>query len=75
MRFGHIVAIPDYGGGPLLEIEPPDGGDTLLLPFTRAIVPVVDLAAARVVVVQPAEVSGEDTPPDEPVPRRRSSPE
>jgi len=68
VRIGHIVAVPDYGGGPLLEIELPDGGDTLLLPFTRTIVPVVDLAAARVVVVPPAEVSGEEATPIDPEP-------
>jgi 16S rRNA processing protein RimM len=73
-RLGHIVAIPDYGGGPLLEIEPPEGGDTLLLPFTRTIVPVVDIAGGRVVVVAPAEVSGEPSAPSNPdrVPRRRT---
>jgi 16S rRNA processing protein RimM len=59
-RFGRIVAVPDYGGGPLLEIAPCGGGDTVLLPFTRAIVPVVDPAGGRVVVAPPAEVSGED---------------
>jgi 16S rRNA processing protein RimM len=60
-HFGRIVAVPDYGGGPLLEIERAKGGDTVLLPFTRVIVPVVDLAAARVVVVPPTEVLGEET--------------
>jgi 16S rRNA processing protein RimM len=62
-RFGRIIAVPDYGGGPLLEIAPTEGGATLLLPFTKEIVPVVDLVAARVVVVPPAEVSGEDIAP------------
>lgn len=67
--FGRVIAVPDYGGGPLLEIAPAGGGDTLLLPFTRAIVPVVDLVAARVVVVPPAEVSGEETAPTDPDPK------
>jgi 16S rRNA processing protein RimM len=57
---GRIVAVPDYGAGPLLEIEPPGGGETVLLPFTKTVVPVVDLAGARVVVAPPAEVSGEE---------------
>lgn len=75
-RFGHIVAVPDHGGGPLLEIQPPEGGETVLLPFTKSIVPVVDLVNARVVVVPPTEVSGEDTTPIDPdqksVPRRKT---
>jgi 16S rRNA processing protein RimM len=70
--FGRIIAVPDYGGGPLLEIAPTEGGDSLLLPFTRAIVPVVDLVAARIVVVPPAEVSGEETPPTDPNPKSGS---
>ncbi len=72
--FGRIIAVPDYGGGPLLEIAPAEGGDTLLLPFTKEVVPVVDLVAARIVVVPPAEVSGEETAPEDPKsgPRRRT---
>lgn len=61
---GRIVSVPDYGAGPLLEIGGAEGRDALLLPFTRAIVPVVDLASRRIVVVPPIEVSGED-PDDE----------
>jgi 16S rRNA processing protein RimM len=49
---GTVVAVPDYGAGELLEIAPPLGA-TLLVPFTRAVVPVVDLAAGRVVVDPP----------------------
>lgn len=64
-RFGRVTDVPDYGGGPLLEIAPAEGGDTLLLPFTKNIVPLVDLENARIVVVPPAEVSGdEDVPTD-----------
>jgi 16S rRNA processing protein RimM len=61
---GRIIAVSDYGGGPLLEIAPGGNGETLLLPFTRAIIPVIDLVAARVIVVPPTEVSGEDTQPE-----------
>ena len=35
------------------------GGETLLLPFTKTTTPVVDVKAARVVVVPPAEAEGE----------------
>jgi 16S rRNA processing protein RimM len=49
---GTIVAVPDYGGGDLLEIAPPRG-PTALVPFTKAFVPAIDLAARRVVVDAP----------------------
>ena len=48
--------MPNYGGGDLVEIRPAGGGDTLLLPFTRVVVPTVDLAARRITVDPPAEV-------------------
>ena len=56
---GTIVAVPNYGAGDLLEIAPATGA-TLLVPFTRAAVPEIDLAAGRVVVEPPAEVEGEN---------------
>jgi 16S rRNA processing protein RimM len=49
---GTIATVHDYGGGASLEITP----GALLLPFTRAVVPVVDLKAGRVTVIPPAEV-------------------
>jgi 16S rRNA processing protein RimM len=52
---GKIVAVHDHGAGDLLEIRPPGGGATVLVPFTRETVPTVDLAAGRVIV---------DPPPD-----------
>lgn len=54
VAIGVIVAVPNYGAGDILEIAPP-AGETLLLPFTRAVVPEVDVAGGKVVVVPPAE--------------------
>ena len=58
---GCVVAVPDFGAGDLLEIQP-EGGRSFYLPFTRAVVPIVDIAAGRVVVVPPPETEarGED---------------
>ena len=56
---GTVVAVPNYGAGDLLEIARPKG-PTLLVPFTRAAVPAIDLAAKRVVVDPPVEVGEED---------------
>lgn len=47
---GRIDAVHDYGAGVSLEIG------RLLLPFTRAVVPDIDLAAGRVTVVPPSEM-------------------
>jgi 16S rRNA processing protein RimM len=46
---GRIEFVHDYGAGASLEIGP------LLVPFTKACVPNVDLAAGQVTVVPPAE--------------------
>ena len=48
------MAVPNYGAGDILEVAPP-AGETLLFPFTRAVVPTVDLKGGRVVVAPPAE--------------------
>ena len=49
---GTIVGVPNYGAGDLLEIAPKRGA-TILVPFTDAAVPEVDVAGGRVVVVPP----------------------
>jgi 16S rRNA processing protein RimM len=59
---GTIVAVHDFGAGDLLDIAPPRG-PSRLVPFTKAVVPVVDLASGRVVVALPAEIDEEA--PDE----------
>ena len=51
---GTITAVHDYGAGASLEIT--RGSTLLVVPFTRAVVPVVDIAAGRMVVVPPQEI-------------------
>lgn len=50
---GTVVAVQDFGGGVLLEIAPATG-DSLLVPFTDACVPEVDVDGGRLVVDPPA---------------------
>jgi 16S rRNA processing protein RimM len=50
---GTIRAVNDFGAGVSLEIEDP-AGKTVVVPFTNAAVPVVDIANKHVVVVPPA---------------------
>jgi 16S rRNA processing protein RimM len=56
---GRVVAIHNFGAGDIIEIAPPQGA-TMLLPFTNAVVPTVDLAGGRVVVELPKEIEGDD---------------
>ncbi|MEO0623342.1 MAG: ribosome maturation factor RimM [Pseudomonadota bacterium] len=49
---GRIKAIHEHGAGDVLEIAAP-GQESLLLPFTRAAVPTVDIASGRVVADPP----------------------
>jgi 16S rRNA processing protein RimM len=52
---GRVAAVHDYGAGASLEIVVPDAAP-LLVPFTRAAVPEVDVAGGRVVVAVPDEL-------------------
>jgi 16S rRNA processing protein RimM len=56
---GRVVAIHNFGAGDIIEIAPAKGA-TMLLPFTNAVVPTVDLAKGRVVIELPAEIDGDD---------------
>ena len=56
---GRVVAIHNFGAGDIIEIAPPAGA-TMLLPFTNAVVPTVDIAGGRVVIELPQEIEGEE---------------
>ncbi len=51
---GVIVAVPNFGAGDILEIAPP-AGETMLFPFTREVVPEVDIRGGRVIVAPPVD--------------------
>ncbi len=53
---GQLVSVMNYGAGDILEIAPADGGETLLLPFTRRVAPTIDFDAGRIVIEPPREV-------------------
>lgn len=56
---GRIVAMHNFGAGDIIEIAFDKGGETKLLPFTNAVVPTVDLANRRAVIVLPDEIEGD----------------
>lgn len=75
---GKVVGLYDFGAGEVLEYQPvprpvPEGGrrrgnkgGTLMVPFTRLAVPVVDVAGGRVVLAADFVDTGkeEDAPPE-----------
>lgn len=65
---GSVVAVPNYGGGDLLEIRPAQGGASALLPFTKAFVPSLDLPGRRIVAALPEDffAAAGEKPADDP---------
>jgi 16S rRNA processing protein RimM len=49
---GSVVAIHNFGAGDLIEIKPPRGA-TVMVPFTDAVVPMIDVAGGRLIVNPP----------------------
>ena len=56
---GRVIAIHNFGAGDIIEVAPSDGA-TMLLPFTNAVVPTVDLEGGRVVIELPDEIEGDE---------------
>jgi 16S rRNA processing protein RimM len=49
---GRVRAVHDFGAGDTLEIDR-STGPSIMVPFTRTVVPVVDIAAGRLVIEPP----------------------
>lgn len=47
---GRVVSLMNYGAGDVLEIAPAQGGETLLLPFSRRVAARIDFDAGRIVI-------------------------
>jgi 16S rRNA processing protein RimM len=54
-ELGRVTAVHDYGAGASLEIA--GQGMPMIIPFTQACVPEIDLAAGRLVINPPAEIA------------------
>jgi 16S rRNA processing protein RimM len=61
---GTVTAVHDFGAGTILDIAPPRG-PSLLVPFTKAAVPEVDIAAGRITAIPPSVVEDEPEAPSE----------
>jgi 16S rRNA processing protein RimM len=58
-ELGTVVALHNFGASDLIEVRPAQGGMTVMLPFTEAIVPIVDVAGGRIVVDPPEGLFGD----------------
>ena len=52
-KLGHVKSVQNNGADDLLEIHGPGLKATVLLPFTKAVVPTVDMAAGRLIADPP----------------------
>ncbi len=59
---GTVTALHDFGAGQSLEIAT-GGRETILVPFTKAAVPVIEVAAGRLVIDPPAGLLEKPEPP------------
>jgi 16S rRNA processing protein RimM len=59
---GRVAGLYDFGAGESVEITGPKG-ETVLVPFTKAAVPEIDLAAGTLTVVPPAGLFERPAPP------------
>jgi 16S rRNA processing protein RimM len=69
---GTVIAMHNFGAGDLVEIAPPGGGATMMLPFTATVVPKVEIAAGRIIIDPPAGFLEPETPAA-PLKRRRKT--
>lgn len=58
---GIVRAVENHGAGDVLEVEGAEGS-ARLLPFTRTVVPLVDIAGGRLVAAPPVEVEVPSAP-------------
>jgi len=57
---GRVRGVENHGASDLLDVHAPGLKDTVLLPFTNAAVPTVDLAAGRVIADPPEGLFPDD---------------
>jgi len=58
---GSVVALHNFGAGDIIEVRRAESRDTVMLPFTQAAVPEIDVAGGRVVVAAEAFEAAADS--------------
>jgi 16S rRNA processing protein RimM len=61
---GRVKSVPNFGAGDLVEVET-ENGQTVFLPFTKRVVPEVDVEGGRIVVDPPLETEARPDAKDE----------
>lgn len=64
VTIGQVSALPNFGAGDLLEVRDPQSGDTFLYPFTKAVVPHVNIAEGYLTIVVPLDAEEGEEEPD-----------
>ena len=60
---GKVAAVPNFGAGDILDVRASNGAESFLFPFTRAVVPQINVAAGYLVIVPPTDADpGEEEP-------------
>jgi 16S rRNA processing protein RimM len=52
-NLGKVKSVQNHGAGDLIEVQLPDSSATVLVPFTLAVIPTVDLEAGRIIADPP----------------------
>ncbi len=63
---GRVASMQNFGAGDLLELAFDYGGKTEFIPFTLTVVPEIDIAGGRIVVVLPSATEATEDP-DRPI--------
>jgi 16S rRNA processing protein RimM len=61
---GKVSAVPNFGAGDLIEVRDEVSGDTFLYPFTKAVVPVIDIKGGFIVIEVPLDSDEGEEEPD-----------
>lgn len=64
VSIGKVSAIPNFGAGDLIEVRDPQSGDTYLYPFTKAVVPVINVAEGFLTIIVPLDAEEGEEEPD-----------
>lgn len=64
ITIGQVSALPNFGAGDLLEVRDPQSGDTYLYPFTKAVVPHVNIAEGYLTIIVPLDAEEGEEEPD-----------
>lgn len=61
-QVGTVIAVHNFGAGELLELQLADDAQTIMLPFTEACVPKIDIKGGVIVIDPPETVETKETP-------------